>query len=177
MKKLVLIVALIVVAISAQARGAYFGGVVGLSLESSTKAEKYSFKIGLSVEPEIGYNITDNFAIGASVGAGFNLDGGDANTLLGITPYLRYTFFEAGPVKFFGEGAFTFDSAATEYGIDKGWGVAVRPGMLVRITSRLHLLGRMTVLRYSEAGKGENKIREGGLTISDAISLGVQINF
>ena len=80
-------------------------------------------------------------------------------------------------MKFFGEGAFTFDSAATEYGIDKGWGVAVRPGMLVRITSRLHLLGRMTVLRYSEAGKGENKIREGGLTISDAISLGVQINF
>ena len=104
------------------------------------------------VAPEIGYNISDKFAIAASLGyisiktkyyyytthqKGFI-----------FSPYARYTFLKTGILSAFIDGGATF--GLSDY---KGFQGGISPGIAVALTNRFSLVANFGFLGYND-GKG-----------------------
>lgn len=141
MKKILVILALSLVALSAKAQ-VYVGG--GVSFAGSGNAAVFS------IAPEAGYCFDDDMAAGLSLGLGF----GKGATALAIDPYFRYFFAELGPVRFFGDAHFNFTHTMAGDATSSTWGIGVRPGIAVNITDNWSLVAHVARLGYYEGAFG-----------------------
>lgn len=91
MKKFCFLWLLAVITLTASAQ-VYVGGEVGLW--RNWDANHTSF----SILPEVGYNLSDNWAIGTSIGYAYNYLEGNKTNAVEVAPYARYTYakFDAG---------------------------------------------------------------------------------
>ena len=138
MKKILVILALSLVALSAKAQ-VYVGG--SLAFAGSGKAAAFT------IAPEAGYNFDDNMAAGLSLGLGL----AKGMTALSIDPYFRYYFAELGPVRFFGDGHFNFThNMVSGQAGESTWGIGVRPGVAVNLTDSWSIVAHVARLGYYE---------------------------
>lgn len=158
----------------------YVGGTLGIGVQTMKMDGDSYTNSAFSISPELGYNLNSTWAIGTSLAVQYTVDGGggDDYTLLGISPYVRATFAEVGCVKFFTEGALTYAyMKLSDYDGESGWGVSLRPGVLIALSDKFHLLGRTTLFEYSSAGSGSYKVSTTGFSINTNLQVGAIYTF
>ena len=117
MKKVLLVLALALVAFTAKAQ-LYVGGSIAFDTVGG-------FNINLA--PEVGYNLNDDMAVGLAVGLGFG-----GGTTIAATPYFRYCFLDWGPAILFADAQFTYQYANYGGGATaNSWGIGICPGIAV----------------------------------------------
>lgn len=195
MKKILMIAVMAVAAVSANAQW-YIGGSFGLNFTKATKDA--DSQTTLNIAPEVGYNINDNWAVGAQVGFGMvnnllDISEGSANetgTSFTITPYARYTFAKTGIASFFCDGYVSFSSqnygyndfykTTVKYGKSGSvFSVGIRPGISLKASDKVSLVAILGNLSYT---KNSDDVLGGGSNFginadNNDISLGVYYNF
>jgi hypothetical protein len=145
----------IVLSANAQEHKWFIGGAAGY-----WSAKNSGFKTTIiTVAPEIGYNVTNNFAVAASLGYS-NVKRGDYFKADGfiISPYVRYTFLKSGILSAFFDGGGAFG-----LGDIKGFQAGIAPGIALSLTDRFSVVAHFGFIgynngkdigNYAEAGKG-----------------------
>lgn len=178
MKKILFVAIIALCAMSAKAQ-VYVGGTFGVSVETNKVNDESQTNSTYSISPEVGYQINNVWAVGLSLGASYTvIGGGDDLTMWGISPYVRATFAHTGAVDFFVEGAVSYEKAKNDYLSLNGWGIGLRPGILVNLSERLQLVGRTMLFKYASTGKDSYKVKQTGFMLGgNNVEVGVQYNF
>ncbi|MDR3287394.1 MAG: porin family protein [Prevotellaceae bacterium] len=158
MKKIILsavFIMAIIVSANAQEHKWFIGGAVGFD---SKKHEDMKTKTFL-IAPEIGYNLSNHFAIATSLKyAHINMKSsavkGNINGFE-ISPYIRYTFLKKGIVS-------AFVDANADFGLGDidGFAAGLKPGVSVSVTERFNVVAHVGFLGYND-GKGVGSYQDG----------------
>ncbi|MBO5185524.1 MAG: outer membrane beta-barrel protein [Prevotella sp.] len=182
MKKLFLMAAFVVASVAASAQ-VYVGGSLGF--ESSKEYKDAETLTSFSIIPEVGYNLSDNLAVGIQLGyasqdimlAGEDEDVKGTASAFSIAPYARYTFAKSGAASFFVDGGIIF----TSYGSDadgSNFGVGLRPGIKFAVSDKVDVVAKTGFLGYSKDNDDLGGGSKFGLSIDNTdLSLGVFFNF
>lgn len=194
MKKFLMMVALAVTTLSANAQ-VYIGG--GVSFHS-TKPQSYEgvdvdTKTSVAILPEIGYKLEDNLSIGIGLGYSHTKNGYTKYDAFSIEPYIRYTFAKWNNVSFFGEGGFGYEHTKNAVEKENGntkvetstkentWYIGVRPGIAVDITDNFTFLTKIGWLGYQSSKLDVDKAKASsdfGLDLSgENIQFSLVYNF
>lgn len=174
MKKLMMIAAMMVAAISASAQ-VYVGGSVGFSTTSYDGESTTSW----SVLPEIGYTLDDSWAVGTVIGYGESGDDDDKVKTFEISPYVRYTAAKFSKVNVFLDGGVSYvnvdNAGAKAYGFEVG----IKPGVAVNLDEKLSFVAHVGFLGYDYAkAKGADKgVNSFGFSLDNSLSFGLYYNF
>ncbi len=176
MKKMLLtaVVALMTLTASAQV---YVGGQVGFWRNHSQNETQFT------IAPEVGYNLSDNWAIGIALGYNYaynELGVGDKWNGLKVNPYARYTFAKFGPVNLFADGGFEFETGKYKGGkAGNDWGVGIKPGVAVNLTDKLSFVSHVGFLGYRDSNDYGAKGDDGLGCFLDAtdVTFGLYYNF
>ena len=184
MKKIMLMVAMAVATLTANAQ-VYVGG--GLGFSSSKKAYVDADGVtepdavtSFSILPEIGYKLDDKLSVGIQLGftttsfGDIEFEGVDLkdvkSTGFSIAPYARYTFVKWGKVGLFADAQFAYTHTSTkgDYPIgndnvieceetENEWSLGIIPGLSFDVNEKITLITKVGWLGYSSA-KPEYKI-------------------
>lgn len=165
MKKVFLTLALVLTTVVASAQW-YVGGGLSVGYEKHEDLKTTTFNIN----PEVGYKINDNLAVGATLGFDwFKLSEGDALKTLSVEAYARYTFLRSGDFSIFADGAVGYEKEDDA----KAYTVGIKPGVAYNINEKWTVaahLGKLGYTKYDETSKF-------GIELGDALSFGVYYNF
>ena len=162
MKKVMLMVAFMVASVAASAQ-VYVGGGIGFSSEKEAYLDGTPEPDSLTkfhLTPEVGYNLSDNLAVGIGLGINYGKQGDTKNTGFEIAPYARWTFVKWNKVSLFLEGglAYGFDKTKSEH--ESGnqtistetknayFKIGVKPGLRVDLTDHVALMTRVGWFGY-----------------------------
>ncbi len=175
MKKLLLTAVVALVTLSANAQ-VYAGGSVAFWRNFNGSENVTTF----SLKPEVGYNLSDNLAIGVALGYEYEYYQGGKWNGLSVNPYARYTFAEFGPVKLFADGGFEFETGKwKDADSESYWGVGVKPGVAVNLTEQLSFVAHLGFVGYRDSNDHAYKGGDGiGFDLSgNDLSFGLYYNF
>jgi hypothetical protein len=187
MKKFLMTIAAAFVAVSMNAQ-VYLGGSLGFGAASTQKNLGDRSETVFSILPEIGYNLNDQWAIGAVIGYqsnkfnnvveinGENVAGHEA--AFTFNPYARYTFMKAGKLNLFVDGGVDFSSATKGDCTYLGFGV--KPGLAVNLTDKLSFVSHIGFLSYQLVNPDgdDNNASVFGLDLSgNNLTFGLYYNF
>lgn len=148
MKKILLLAALAISSIAASAQ-VYMGGSVGLNRNTTENQTQFT------INPEVGYNISDQWAVGASISYQYRYDDGVKSNVFAFDPYARYTYFKAveNRVKLFVDGGVGLGLGKSKYEDHDSKTVAIysigfRPGVAFDITNRFSLVTHFGFLGF-----------------------------
>lgn len=145
MKKTLLIAVAAIASLTASAQ-VYVGGEVGFWRNHSQNETKFS------IAPEVGYNLSDNWAIGVNFAYKYEYNDGAKRNSVGVNPYARYTFAKFGPVNLFADGGFEFYTSKWKGGDSENyWGIGVKPGVAVNLTEKLSFVSHIGFLGYRDS--------------------------
>lgn len=184
MKKFLFTLAAAVITLTASAQ-VYLGGEVGLWRDYD--GNETTFKI----LPEVGYNLSDKWAIGTVIGYSYGYENSLHKNLTEITtnafvvtPYARYTYATLGPVNLFLDGGFGFATYKTETAGKDGdaqnaWEIGIKPGVAVNLTEKLSFVSHVGFLGWRDQDEaevfGDNGV---GFDLSgNTITFGLYYNF
>ena len=175
MKKVFMMAIMAIVAISASAQ-AYVGGSIGFT---NVKVDGHDDSQNtLTIAPEVGYTLSDDWAIGAALGFTYYKEGDASVTAFEVSPYVRYTAIHADRVNFFLDGVVNFNTAKPKGGdAQNGWGIGIKPGVAFKVNDNVSLVAHVGFLGYEDSHKIDGKKKFGiGLDGND-FSLGFYYNF
>ena len=183
MKKVLILFAAAMVSYVANAQF-YAGGAVGLQTGDRSS---------LTIAPEAGYNLNDDFSVGAVVGFinETSKAGEFKNTTseLLINPYVRWNFMEWAPVQFFLDGSFEFSSVSTsiKQGDNKDsktyscMRLGIKPGISIPVNEKLSFVGHLGFVGFASVDDDLAGYRyEDGLCVElsgNAILMGLYYKF
>lgn len=142
MKKLFLTFAFAVCALAMNAQ-LYVGGEVGAWRDH--KANYTTFY----VQPEVGYNLNSQWAVGLELGYRYNYNNGAKTNVFGLAPYARYTYAKLGPVNLFLDGGLSY-YAADRAGDPKSFEIGLKPGASINLTDKLSFVTHVGFLGYKD---------------------------
>ena len=144
MKKLVLVIALALMAAFGAKAQFYVGGSIHFGTDQTLNADGDPAPL-IQIAPEVGYWISDNLAVGGVIGFDNNMGA----TIVEISPYVRYSLLELGPVSLFLDGqlSFAFVSAGGESNFAFA-GVGVAPGIAIPVSDNLSFVGHLGRIGY-----------------------------
>lgn len=172
MKRKFILLMLVCITLMANAQ-AYVGGTLGIAVANSSYDGSSSTSSAFAIAPEAGYYFNKTWAVGASVGVQYQNISDTGITTFTILPYVRANFAHASVFDFFAELGVGYSHESTDgYGLG-GVIVALRPGFTAHLSNSFALVGRTTLLQYSNYD-GVNGI---GFAINSNIELGVQFTF
>lgn len=160
MKKLIITLVTLCVAFTAHAQF-YVGGGFGLVTNADTRSSTFNFS------PELGYNLSDTFAVGGALGYITNRTGDYTHSYFSIRPYVRYTFAEVGPLNFFIDGAIEL---TTYRGGDGSWEIGVYPGVALPLNDRFSLVAHIGELSFNSGSTFT-------LALDNTLSAGLYYHF
>lgn len=174
MKKLVMMAVMAIVAVSASAQ-VYLGGSLGYKNVDNEESDD-ALNV-LTINPEIGYNLDDNWAIGLGVGFGYNKQGDASTTTISVSPYVRYNFVRIDKVRFFLDGGVDFASVKPK-DVDavNAWGIGIKPGVAFDVNDKISLIAHIGFLGYEDTHKIDGN-KTFGLNLDNNLSLGFYYNF
>ena len=149
------------------------GGTVGLW---SSKVKGGDSQLSFKVMPELGYNVTENVAVGIVIGAAHTHGGTDlkfdgANDATGaasknlykVSPFLRYTIVKGDIGSIFVDGGVGYEWGKV-CGVESkinNLEIGLRPGLALNVSSKVALFSKFGFLGYQNTketeGKGEAK--------------------
>lgn len=148
MKKFYSALVAMFIAVTASAQ-VYVGGQVGLW--RNTDANHTSFNIA----PEVGYNLSDKWAVGTEIGYVYDYSNGLKTNGVGIAPYARYTAAKFGPVSLIFDGGFGFLTCKYKYDGHESdsynaWKIGVTPGVKVSLAKNVDFIASLGFLGYRD---------------------------
>ena len=174
MKKFLFTLAAAFVTLTASAQ-VYVGGEVGFWRNWADGANETTFK----VLPEVGYNLSEDWAIGTQIGYQYN----QVNAFV-VTPYARWTFAKFDAVSLFLDGGFEFGTyKASGDGVKddshNAWGIGIKPGVKVDLTDKLSFIAHAGFFGYRDADDLEIFGKNGfGVDVDgNALQFGLYYNF
>lgn len=198
MKKFFLMLLVAAFSLTAGAQ-VYLGGEVGLWRNSDDNHTAFKLK------PEIGYNLSDKWALGIGIGynhdyvgtgdvelPGFDASGSVKVNGFSVTPYARYSFAKFGPVSLFLDGGFGINtykvkvtgevgdhSASKTSDAQTGWQIGIQPGVKVNLAKNIDFIARVGFLGYRDADDQYCQFGENGFgfDLSNNLSFGLFYNF
>lgn len=182
MKKIILCAIMMIASITASAQ-VYLGGAFGVSREFSENKTEFT------ILPEIGYNLTDTWAIGTQIGYTHLYDNGLSTNLVIFSPYARYTFYksENNLVNLFVDGGVDLafgKSKQDGFSSDTStiWGIGFKPGIAINPTDKFTILAHIGSLGYydgNDAAKNAGVVSPNfGLVLNSlTLNLGFYYNF
>ncbi len=145
MKKMFLMAIMAICAVSANAQ-VWIGGNLGYDFDKNNDVKTHA----LSISPEIGYNLSDKWAIAANLDYTYGkvVNGGSVNTFT-INPYARYTFAKAGMASFFVDGGIEGGVQKVEnFDAEGVFGIGFQPGVALQISPKVCLVTKLGYLGY-----------------------------
>lgn len=158
MKKIMMTLATLFVAVCASAQ-VYIGGGVGLK---SVKEGKADSKMKYSLVPEIGYEFNKNWDAGLTIGYEGIEDGHNTFT---FAPYARYTFYSAKLVDLFIEGSFGYKHFGGNHRDYDGFEFGIKPGLKVNVSDHVAFVSKVGFFGYKQKGEGNDKYKEFGVEL------------
>ena len=159
----------------------YVGGSFAFEAWSSQKKAGDKSETVFKLMPEIGYNLTDEWAIGTVIGYQsdkFNGVNGISESAFTIAPYARYTFTKLGKVNLFVDGGVGFTSASKADWTELQIGFL--PGLAVNLTDNLSFVSHIGFIGYDLVNPDgdDNNISKLGLSLDGTdISFGLYYTF
>ena len=174
MKKIMMTIAAAFVATAMNAQG-YIGGSLGFKTSSYDGESTTTWNI----TPEVGYNLSDSWAIGVAVGYGQSGKGDNKIKRFEVAPYARYTVAKLSMVNVFLDGTVGYahtDNAGYKLNT---FGVGIKPGVAVNLNDKLSFVTHFGFLGYqNDKVKGDSKSTNSfGLNIDNNVSFGLYLNF
>ena len=191
MKKIMMTLAAVCVAATMNAQ-VYVGGEIGFETTSQDGVSNSS----LTLMPEIGYNLDENWAVGISFGFGqvsrdvtTTVTNGQNTTTVTATqkdkrfiinPYARYTFLKLDKVNVFIDGGLSYahyDNAGSK---NNQFGIGVRPGVAVNLNDKLSFVSHFGWLGYKNSKddyEGAKAANTFGFDLNSKVSFGMYYNF
>ena len=170
----------------------YVGGEIGFETTSQDGVSNSS----LTLMPEIGYNLDENWAVGISFGFGqvsrdvtTTVTNGQNTTTVTATqkdkrfiinPYARYTFLKLDKVNVFIDGGLSYahyDNAGSK---NNQFGIGVRPGVAVNLNDKLSFVSHFGWLGYKNSKddyEGAKAANTFGFDLNSKVSFGMYYNF
>ena len=173
MKKILMSMVALFAAVTMNAQNEMY---VGGTLNFQTKANAANKSV-ITVAPEIGMSLNEQFGVGAVLSYTASQDVYNAFT---INPYLRYNFAEAGNFKFFVDGGVSY-ALLHVCGVDKSanvWELGVKPGISYSLSDKVSLVAHVGSFGWQFIKQGDFKRNawEAGLD-GNNISLGCYVSF
>lgn len=142
----------------------------------------------LTIAPEIGYNLSDNWSVAVALGYSYassqaiaNLGSFDNVNTYAIKPYARYTFVKSGNFSAFVDGGINYATIHVK-GADNNFnqfGVSVVPGLAYAVSDKVTLVSHLgSGLYYNHTWmKDFAHVNDYGLNLFNGISFGAYYNF
>lgn len=171
MKKLFVLFVMVVSAMNTSAQ-IYVGGSFGIG---NKKVEGEKATIVYKFLPEVGYNVDENFAFGAT----FGWEGAeDKVKTVSVNPYARYTFLHGKYINAFVDGTVGYGHV---YGkgndVDLFYG-GVKPGVSVNLTGNFSFVTHIGFIGYEQESIHNRKIKSWGANFDTKnIVFGLYYNF
>lgn len=176
MKKILVFVFIVMATLSMNAQ-VYLGGTLGISQTKVDDDKATTYKI----MPEIGYNISDQWAVGATFGyqkgnlsyAGKVLV--DAKVFQ-FAPYARFTFFRSDLINLFVDGTVGYANVKIDDldGSADAFEIALKPGLAVNLSKNFSIVAKYGFLGYQKM----EDVKHFGLDLDgNALSFGFYYNF
>ena len=179
MKKFLLMAAMAVMSLGASAQDWYTGGQ--LTFGRTTEQPSGVKSTQVTVLPEIGYNLTDNFAVGSVLGVSYRKSGGEEKTVFKVNPYARYSYFKNDRVSLFVDGGVDFGIGRAKGSTAVEYGIGLRPGISYNISQKLSLVAHVGFLGYQSGNrpaKHNGAAENWGLDLnSNNLMFGLYYNF
>lgn len=169
MNKLFLTFAFAVCAMAMNAQ-LYVGGEVGAWRDWDANHTTFF------VQPEVGYNLNDQWAVGLELGYMNNYDNGAKENVFGLAPYARYTFAKFGSVNLFVDGGLAY-YASDAAGDPKSFQIGVKPGVAVNLTEKLSFVSHVGFLGYRDSDLLGQASGLGFNLDGQDLSFGLYLNF
>lgn len=183
MKKFFATLVIAIVAMSASAQ-TYIGGGLGFTTTDQEGHDKNLTQFTLA--PEVGYNLSDKWAIGLSLEYQYAKEETSTNGI-GVAPYARYTVAKIGNFSFYVDGEFTFLSVkAEDEDAQNGWSLGLKPGVRFDVNDKIFMTASVGFLGYADTNDINGKKTFGvGLNGSGynyfggtaGLKLGIYYNF
>ena len=179
MKKIVLTMVAAFAAMSMNAQ-VYVGGSFAFEAWSSQKMAGDKSETVFKLMPEIGYNLSDELAIGTVIGYQSDKFYGirGSESAFTINPYARYTFANMGTVKLFVDGGVDFTSASKADWTELG--IGFKPGLAISMTDNLSFVSHVGFIGYDlyNPDGDDNNISHFGIDLSGVnLTFGLYYNF
>lgn len=180
MKKFLLtaLVALLSLTASAQI---YVGGQVGFWRDYNENQTNFN------LVPEVGYELSDKWAIGLNVGYVYNYDNGVKANGAVVAPYARFTAAQWGPVRLFLDGGFGFNTYKTKYDVGNktvtsdaynAWEVGIKPGVAVALAKNVEFIAHFGFLGYRDSDDNAARFGKDGFGFQlDGNNLSFGLNY
>ena len=179
MKKLLLMAAMAIATLGASAQDWYAGGQ--LTLGRTTQETSGLKTTQVTVLPELGYNMTDNFAVGSVLGVSYRKTNGEEKTVFKVNPYARYSYFKNDKVSLFVDGGVDFGIGRAQGSTAVEYGIGLRPGISYNINKKLSLVAHVGFLGYQSGNrpaKSNGAAENWGLDLnSNNLMFGLYYNF
>ncbi len=146
MKKILLMAVMAVMTLGASAQNWYSGGQVTFGRTTESVSGVKSTQV--TVLPEVGYNLTDNFAVGSILGVSYRKAGDEEKTVFKVNPYARYTYFNSEKVSLFVDGGVDFGIGRAKGSTAVEYGIGFRPGVSFNISPKFSLVAHVGFLGY-----------------------------
>ena len=150
MKKFFLMIAVALISLTASAQ-VYVGGEVGVWRNPDAN------HTSLTINPEVGYQLSDKWDLGIGIGYNHNyLEGAKVNAFE-VDPYARWSFAKFGPVSLFLDmtaGVSTYktkfrDNDASD--ANTAWRIGVTPGVKVALAKNIDFVAHCGFLGYRDS--------------------------
>jgi hypothetical protein len=180
MKKIFMTLVAVFAAMSMNAQ-VYIGGSFAFEAWSSQKLAGDKSETVFKLLPEIGYNLTDEWAIGTVIGYEsdkFKGVDGVSESAFTIAPYARYTFSKLGKVNLFVDGGVGFKSASKADWTELE--IGFKPGLAVNLTDKLSFVSHIGFIGYDQLNPDgdDNNISMFGLSLDATdITFGLYYSF
>jgi len=207
MKKILMTLAAVAVAATMNAQ-VWVGGQIGFNADKTTvKTNGVSTDVttnNFTIAPEIGYNLSEKWAVAMKIGfahnedngviksiienAGFPVNGKAMTNAFSINPYVRYTFFKAGNFSAFVDGGISYSTVhinnmSKVMNNINSFGVAINPGISYAVSEKVGLVAHLGDLSFNtswtKAKNADIKVTDNKFNVSfwNAISFGAYYNF
>lgn len=187
----VAIIATMGISVAAQDSKMYVGGQLGFWHESDgISVNDRSFSTNsLTILPEVGYNLDENWAVGTQIGYSLNhiCGAGISSHLFQFNPYARYSFYKSdnGKVSLFVDGGAGIGAGWTHY--DSGdesstavtWNIGLKPGVAFHPSEKFSIVAHLGLLGYegaNNAAKAGGYKSQGGL-LFNANNMGLSFYY
>ena len=190
MKKIVMMAVMAVAALSANAQ-VWLGGSFALDFSKNTAKENMT---SFEIAPEVGYNLSDKWAVAMALGFGttnnalvaLDTDPMGEATIYGnklpeslnyfkVAPYARFSFAKWDKVSLFLDGGFGFKFYNKERGSQ--FNVGINPGIAFTPTEKISLVARFGGIGYQKDSEKHGNGSKFGIGLDNKINFGVFYNF
>jgi len=151
MKKFLLMAVMGIMTLGASAQKWHAGGQV--TFGKTTESVSGLKTTQVTVLPELGYSLTDRFAVGTTVGVSYRKTGGEEKTVFKISPYARYTYFKYERVNLFVDGGVDFGIGGAHGHTAVEYGIGLRPGVSLSLNSKFSLVAHVGFLGYQSGNR------------------------